>query len=34
MYPCNYNDKCTKSCPRYMDDCDGIDEDLEAPNVI
>lgn len=21
--PCEYEGKCKKDCPRYMDDCDG-----------
>ena len=28
-YPCEYEGKCNKECPRYLDDCDGIPEDLE-----
>lgn len=27
--PCYFKGKCEKSCFRYMDDCDGISEDLD-----
>lgn len=29
-YPCDYEGRCRDDCPRYLDDCDGIDEDIEA----